>query len=359
MKAFIKASSVISPQLTYNADGFPIEIHDVVSNRLTCMEPEYKNLINPLQLRRMPRILKMGLAASQLCINRAGGVSPDGIIVGTGLGCLDNLEKFLMEVIAKNEHITSVLPFINSTHNAVAAQVAMLLKNHNYNITYCHRGFSFESALQDSLMLLQEQRAHHVLVGGIDECTNDFVHLHSYLGQWKDPVNNLNLLAVNSQGTIAGEGSAFFMLSDTSPAGNYCVALEGVHTFLTSSTTDHKDIAKEIAWFLKNNHIEKQDIEGVMLGLNGDNRYDSTYYGLLESYFDQRTDILYYKHLCGEYYTSVSFALWLASVVLLNQVVPDVISFQHRSHASLKNLLIYNQLKNTEHSLILLSYGRF
>ena len=62
------------------------------------------------------------------------------------LGCLDNLEKFLMEVINNNEHVTSVLPFINSTHNAVAAQISMLLKNHNYNVTYCHRGFSFESA---------------------------------------------------------------------------------------------------------------------------------------------------------------------------------------------------------------------
>ena len=103
------------------------------------------------------------------------------------LGCLHNLEQFLTEMLNNNEHITSVLPFINSTHNAVASQIAMMLKNHNYNMTYCHRGFSFESALQDALMHLEEKQAEHVLVGGIDECTDDFMHLYGYLDYWKPP----------------------------------------------------------------------------------------------------------------------------------------------------------------------------
>ena len=359
MKTIIKASSVISPQHTLNAEGFPQELHVGISNRLTCIEPDYRNLINPLQLRRMPRILKMGLATSQLCINRAGGISPDGIIVGTGLGCLDNLEKFMMQVLDNSEHVTSVLPFINATHNAVAAQAAMLLKNHNYNVTYCHRGFSFESALQDALMLLAEKQANNVLVGGIDECTNDFMHLHNYLGYWKEPLNNLKLLSQKSPGTIAGEGSAFFILTAESSTGNHQVAIEAVHTFFTASEPKPAEIEKEIDLFLQSIQAEKRDIDGVLLGLNGDNRYDNSYYALLSGYFSQGTDFMYYKHLCGEYYTSSAFALWLGSVILNNQQVPDVIRLNKGSHASLKNLLIYNQIKNAEHSLIFLNYGRF
>jgi 3-oxoacyl-[acyl-carrier-protein] synthase II len=360
MRAVIKAGSVISPQHTHNADDFPKEIHEGISNRLTCIEPEYRNIINPIQLRRMPRILKMGLTTAQLCINRAGGISPDGIIVGTGLGCLDNLEKFMMEVLENNEHVTSVLPFINSTHNAVAAQVAMLLKNHNYNVTYCHRGFSFESALQDAIMLLEEKQSRNILVGGIDECTNDFMHLHNYLGYWKEPLNNLKLISEKSPGTIAGEGSAFFVLTNEPVTGNHRgVAIEDVHTFFTPSEPNPAEIEKEIDLFLQSIHTDKQDIDGVMLGLNGDNRYDKIYYSLLNEYFSQDTDFMYYKHLCGEYYTSGAFALWLGSVILGNKQIPDVIRLNKGSHTSMKNLLIYNQIRNAEHSLIFLNYERF
>ncbi|MBN1144068.1 MAG: beta-ketoacyl synthase chain length factor [Bacteroidales bacterium] len=358
MPAFIKSSCVISPQHTHHAEGFPAEMKEVVANRLSCEEPDYKSLINPLQLRRMPRILKMGLAASQLCINRAGGVSPDGIVVGTGLGCLDNLEKFLLEVLDNNEHVTSVLPFINSTHNAVAAQIAMLLKNHNYNVTYCHRAFSFESALLDALMLLQEKQAHHVLVGGIDECTSDFVHLHSYLGQWKEPLSNFQLLSGKSPGTIAGEGSAFFMISDEVSGGGNDVNIAGIHTFLTSAPADMTDVVRESDLFLEQYGLRKQDMDTVLLGLNGDSRNDGLYHQLMEHYFDSNAQFLYYKHLCGEYYTSSAFALWLASAIMQSRSIPDVVSFNSRSSQSPENLLIYNLHHNTEHSLILLRYGR-
>lgn len=358
MRAIIKSSCVISPQHTHHAEGFPAAIKEVVSNRLFCEEPDYKSLINPLQLRRMPRILKMGLAASQLCINRAGGANPDGIIVGTGLGCLDNLEKFLLEVLDNNEHVTSVLPFINSTHNAVAAQIAMLLKNHNYNVTYCHRAFSFESALLDALMLLQEKQAHHVLVGGIDECTSDFVHLHNYLDRWKEPVSNLQLLSGKSQGTIAGEGAAFFMISDEAGGSHDGINVAGIHTFLTAAPADLTDVVRETDIFLEKSGLRNQDIDTVLLGMNGDSGSDNIYHQLMEQYFNDTSSFLYYKHLCGEYYTSSAFALWLALAILKNRNVPDVVTYKCRSTQSPENLLIYNQHHNTEHSLILLNYGR-
>jgi 3-oxoacyl-[acyl-carrier-protein] synthase II len=358
MKAAIKASSVISPQPTYLSGGFPEEIREYVSDRLFCVEPDYKDLIHPLQLRRMPRILKMGLASAQLCINRAGNVSPDAIIVGTGLGCLDNLEKFLLEVLRHNEHVTSVLPFINSTHNAVAAQVAMLLKNHNYNITYCHRGFSFESALQDALMHFEENKVRNILIGGIDECTNDFVKLHDYLDYWKEPTSNLQLFAGNSPGTIAGEGSAFFMLTGEPGADEDAVIVEGCHTFFTPEAPDINEVKKELDEFLKTTGVPLSRIDGVMFGLNGDNQFDSLYYGLQNDYFTHVPAFMGYKHLCGEYYTASAFAFWLGTVILQSGSIPDIVKLTGSTPKPLKNILLYNHFRNTEHSMIFLSYGR-
>ncbi|HEX2395676.1 MAG TPA: beta-ketoacyl synthase chain length factor [Bacteroidales bacterium] len=355
MGIYIRSSGLISPQHTHNATEFPLQIYNGVSNRLSCIEPDYKTLINPILLRRMPRILKMGLASAQLCISRSGCINPDGIIVGTGLGCLDNLEKFLMDVLENNEHVTTVLPFINSTHNAVAAQISMLLKNQKYNTTYCHRSFSFETAVLDAMMIIEEDSGKKVLVGGIDECTPDFILLHSYLNAWKKPLNNLALLSQKTSGTIAGEGSGFFMVSGERGEDRNAVSIEGVHTFLTSETAETTEIWSHIDSFLDDHSIRLKDIDAVVLGINGDFRNDLKYYDLAKSCFPDQ-DKLYYKHLCGEYYTSGAFAVWLCSVILGNKVIPDILKLYPAQHSLLKTILIYNQVNNTEHSLICMKH---
>jgi 3-oxoacyl-[acyl-carrier-protein] synthase II len=357
MKAYITATGSISPQETRQGMNFPEPLTEVVSDRLTYIEPDYRGLINPLQLRRMPRILKMGLGSAQLCINRSGGLNPDAIIVGTGLGCLENLEKFLLEVLESHEHITSVLPFINSTHNAVAAHIAMLLHNHGYNLTYCHRGLSFESALDDALMLIEEKKASHVLVGGIDECTADFMHLHSYLGYWKKPTPNLKLLDAKSTGTLAGEGATFFMLSAI-PTRSQQVAVEGVHTFLAAEDGGMQDIIRETDAFLQAQHTGKEEVELLLTGMNGDSNFDFLYAGLKDQYFPSSTGMAYYKHLCGEYYTSSAFALWLASMILSSQAIPSVVQLVAPAQKQINKILIYNHFRNREHALILLSHGK-
>jgi 3-oxoacyl-[acyl-carrier-protein] synthase II len=354
MKAVIAATGIISPQHTHDATDFPAHVETFMTNRLTCMEPDYRNLINPMLLRRMPRILKMGLASSQLCINRSGNLVPDAIIVGTGLGCLNNLEQFLTEMLNNNEHITSVLPFIHSTHNAVASQVAMMLKNHNYNMTYCHRGFSFESALQDALMQIEEKQAEHVLVGGIDECTSDFMHLHGYLDYWKPPVDSLGLLENKNPGTIAGEGSSFFMLSGRSGNNNDPV-LCGVYTFLTPADAPAERIESEIENFLQDMGITKENLDLVLLGMNGDFPFDAIYRRLRKSFFTAGTGCAVYKPLCGEFYTSSAFALWLASVIIRRQTIPHPVCISPATGNRIQNILVYNHLRNVEHSLMLVA----
>jgi len=352
MQAYITSISNISPQPTFDLDTFPGEVVGQESKFLACIEPDYRNFINPIQLRRMPRILKMALASSQMCINHSPVASPDGIIVGTGLGCLENLEKFLLSIIEDNEHVLSVLPFINSTHNAVAAQIAMLLKNHSYNTTYCHRGFSFESALTDAMMLLEDNEANHVLVGGIDECTPNFVFLHNYLGYWKDPVDNLQLLRYKTSGTIAGEGSAFFMLSNK-PTDTTYAKLQSVSTGF--ALENKEEVIAQLDLLLQNAGLAIADLDLVIFGMNGDIYFDDIYHQLQNSYFDSSSVYGYYKHLCGDYYTSTAFALWLVSIIIRNQSVPAVVRLNAANRKKIRHVLIYNHIRNKEHSMILVS----
>jgi hypothetical protein len=204
-------------------------------------------------------------------------------------------------------------------------------------------------------MLINEKKANHVLVGGIDECTDDFMLLHSYLDDWKQPVNNLGLLKERSNGTIAGEGSSFFMLSGES--SHEGAVIEAVRTFLTPENASTETILHEINLFLKDTNVPEKEIDGILFGLNGDIREDRIYYELMSGLFSDKMH-MYYKHLCGEYYTSSAFALWIGSQILEERKVPEVLVLNNSNKKILNNILIYNQIKNSEHSLIYLRHGR-
>ncbi len=359
MGAWINSYGVISPQRTFDTETFPSLTATAAGIRLSCIEPDYRSLMDPQQLRRMPRILKMGLAAARLCLARTPGINPGAIVVGTGLGCLDNLEKFLTDMLTTGEHVRSVLPFINSTHNAVAAQIAMMLGNVGYNLTYSHRSLSFESALQDALMLVREKKDQHVLAGGIDECTDDYMRLHATLGYWKEPLNGMDLFATRTPGTIAGEGSAFFLLSSRQMHADDCL-LRDVHTFLAADEHEaDRRLGEQCLLFLKRNGMSHEDIGLVVAGMNGDSHFDETYRRLTEGTFKGSVPVAAYKHLCGEYYTSSSFALWMAGRILASRHLPDAVRI--RSHNDIdpgrpiRNILLYNHFRNEEHALMLVS----
>jgi len=352
MGAFITSSACISPQNTINTSVFPSELVQYSTNQLHCIEPNYRDYINPLQLRRMSKVLKMGLGAAMMCQKQNNSLNPDAILVGTALGCSDDLEKFLFSVTNNKEQSLSPTTFIQSTHNMVAAQIAVVLKNHNYNMTYCHRGFSFEEALIDAMMLIKEGQANTILLGGVDEMTPNNYKFFNYLDYWKkEPISNLQLLNFNNAGTIAGEGACFFNISAKNDANNSYI--NDVSIFYKPQNIN--EIEEHISLFLKNNNINKDSLNLVLLGLNGDFNLDANYHQLMQHYFSKNTSFAYYKHLCGEYATSSSFALWLANCILQNKHVPEVIKINKTENNKIDNILIYNHYLNNNHSLMLIS----
>ncbi len=107
-----------------------------------------------------------------------------------------------------------------------------MLKCHNYNNTFVHRGFSFESALLDAITLVNDGEANDVLVGGVDEITNASHTILSRFGLYRnEPVSNTQIFENPGKGTIDGEGASFFLLSKQSSAKDYA-QLKGLLQFL-------------------------------------------------------------------------------------------------------------------------------
>jgi len=352
MPAFINGIGLISPQKTVETTDFLAEIMEYDADYLKCIEPpSYKQYIDPIQSRRMSRMIKMGIASAKMCLDDSGCVMPDGIITGTGLGSVEDTEKILGTIHLEQPFLNPT-PFMQSTYNTISSQIAIQLKCHNYNSTYVHRTFSFESCLQDALLQIAEGTAKDMLAGGIDEMTLIHLSITRRPGHWKNaPVNNLEMLKWNSPGSLAGEGASFFLLSAVKTDKTYAT-IRDVKTLY--KPTNPGEIKQRVTSMLSASGLVISDIDQVLLGINGDNRNDYIYYDFAKTLFPS-TPLSYYKHLCGEYHTASGFALWLAANILKRQTIPEIIRLNDFHREPVKNILIYNQYYNVNHSFILVS----
>src|SRR5580692_8036446 len=130
MSIYIQAISAISPQNTFGAHPFLAERVEYTGDRLTCKEPDYATIIDPKQIRRMSRIIRMGVATASACLKEVGISNPDAIVTGTAYGCLADTGVFLSAIIEQGEELLSPTAFIQSTHNTVGGQIALMLQCH-------------------------------------------------------------------------------------------------------------------------------------------------------------------------------------------------------------------------------------
>lgn len=352
MDVYIKGIGNISPQNTIDSNIFLDDIVNHDAGFLTSIAPNYKEFINPIQLRRMSKLIKMGISASKLCLKDAGIENPGAIITGTGLGLVGDTEKFLNQVLDYNEEFLAPTAFIQSTHNTISGQVAIALQCFNYNNTYSHRGFSFESALLDGMLLIKDKDAENVLVGGFDEITPEH---HSIVKKTRwvknETIKSLELLKHKTQGTIVGEGVGFFSL--TGEKENTYAKIKDIKTIYKPETKE--EIEAKISQFLNENDLTKDDIDLVVLGINGNVDTDDIYYHLADNYFD--TNYAYFKHLSGDYHTVGTFALWFAANTIKHQKVPEVARFRKENFTErpIKNVLVYNHFREVDHSIFLLT----
>jgi 3-oxoacyl-(acyl-carrier-protein) synthase len=352
MKAYINGMGIVSPQKTLDEKGFLDEVQSYNSNCLRCIEPSYKDFLNPALARRMGRIIKMSIAASSVCLKDAGITSPDAIMTGTALGCHEDTEKFLLSIIDNEEQFLTPTSFIQSTHNTVSAQIALQLKCMNYNFTFVHKGFSFESAVLDGLMTLAEGEAKNVLVGGHDEMTDRHFVITSRIGYWKkESLPTEKILESNTEGAVSGEGSSFFVLGAEKQENSYAL-LRGLR--MIYKPENQAEIDSKIEELLSENGLTAADVDVVLYGINGDSRFDKVYEPLRNGLLKNST-ACWFKHLCGEYQTSSSFAMWAAARILKEGRVPESLLLDKAPTGRPRHVLIYNTFMDADHAVFLLS----
>lgn len=346
---YINGTGCISTQNTFETEFLSEVTINTADNVVYANQPSYKEFIAPAASRRMAKGVKMGIAASSKALKEANVAMPDAIIIGTGMGCVEDSEKFLKSILDNKEEFLTPTSFIQSTHNTVGGQIALGLQCKGYNFTYVNGAVSFEMALLDAKMQIENNEAESILVGGIDETGSYTLSLHKLINLVKSEADApYSVLNSNSKGIVHSEGAGFFVLENEKKESSYA----SVEAVAMQSALNTGEVSEFINNFLEANDLKISDIDAIVLGNNGDAEFDD-YYDVANSLFKD-TPQVYYKHLSGEYNTASAFGFWMAANIIKEQRIPEIVSMNDMKNGSYARILLYNQFRGKDHSLIIL-----
>lgn len=349
---YLNGIGIISPQKTFDTDVFLTDIAQYDTNVLKSITPDFKAYINPVQMRRLSRMLRIGLSAAMICLRDSKVVMPDGIITATGYGFLDETAKFLKEVLEQGEKQLTPTYFMQSTSNALAGLVALTIKCMGYNNTYASKGYAFENALNDVMMQLNDNPYLNFLIGSYDEAAEVQYNASIRASHFKtEYINSLSLFDTRTKGSIQGEGSAFFMVSGKPSDATWCTIRDMEMVYRPAPN----ELQPALKNFLIANDITPGEIDVVVSGASGDMDHDAVITSLIDGNLNQSLQTRF-KHLCGEYTTATAFGLWLGASMLKRQEVPAIAKTNENSQpAQLENVLIINQYMGKSFTFVLLN----
>lgn len=285
------------------------------------IEPDTKGLILPAEARRMSKILKRTVCTSITALNHSSIREPQAIVTGTGMGCIENSEKFLVDLCTYGENCLKPTLFMQSTHNTISSLVAIILKCHGYNNTYSHKGISFESALLDAWIQMRGGMISNALVGSHDEVT---------------PFMNLVMRRTHPEYTFVSEASMAAVLTTSPSDQNLCEVAE-VRLFHRPRL---EDVAEAIG-----------DSPALMLGVNGHELTDTPYLSLL-SLLPHSPLLLHYKPLFGDNFSASALGFYAACKLLATGSLPSHMLYRPTEQPLPDEITLLNHCDGTVWSLV-------
>lgn len=324
-RCYILSATQVSCQIPLCEDWMTTpQPHD--STYARAIEPDSREFIVPSEARRMSRILKRAICSSVTALNKAQIKQPDAIVTGTGMGCMENSEKFLTDMCHQGEHCLKPTLFMQSTHNTISSQIAITLKCHGYNNTYSHKGLSFESALLDAWLQIKTGSIQTALVGSHDEVT---------------PFSAPIIQRINPLFGFISEASVSMVLSsDGKGVKPLCEIISVVLLY-----------KPELQEIIDSLGIGKDSV--LMMGINGNEANDEPYLEVLES-LSCAVPVISYKPIFGENFSSPAIAIYAGANILSAQRIPEFMfnSELQRNVGAIKEIVIVNHSDKTVWSIV-------
>lgn len=320
------------------SDSWMKECYQYEGGYVKSIDPEYKKYFPISKIRRLGKILRRALLISKELVGENAD-DIDGILFGTGLGCVSSTDKILLDMSLNGESVSHPTDFMLSTHNTIASTVAIYLGINGYNSTYSDNGISFENALIDALLLLEKGECKNLLVGVFDELTDNFYTL----------VSKSKVLGDIS--TYYSEVAMGFKLSSIK-TDNSRVELKGVKTLYKPNK---EKLIISLNQLLKDNKYSLNNVDALIFGYNGDDSLEKEYNDIALKLFP-KVSILHYKHIFGEGFSASAMGIYVGAVCLSNNNIPEILYKKKiKEVLNPKVIIVLNIFNNKNYSLTLLS----
>ncbi len=302
-------------------------------------DPSFREWLNPIESRRLGILLKRAQTLAAVIAGKTGVTNPDAIMVGTGLGCMENTEKLLNTLCTNGEQMFSPTLFMQSTHNTIASLLAINSKNNGYNITYANKDVSFDIALYDAWMQFILGRINSAIVGGFDELTPAYFTLLERIGYMGGGMKG-----------PGGEAACMVQLSTDAKA-----ALCELLSMRIMYKPELDDIRSMMDKMLTEADLDMNDISAVLTGVNGNEENDSVYSAVIPQLFPS-VPTLRYKHLFGTSYTASAYSVYVAAQCLSKGFIPDCLHYGEAECRDIrpKVMVLINQSDRKHYSIIIL-----
>ena len=282
IRVYIKAATQISMQQPLSEEWMTTPVEHT-EPYVRSLDPNFRDWLNPLESRRMGKILKRALVTAQKVMHDSGVQQPDAVITGTGLGCIENTELFLDQLCREGEEMLKPTYFMQSTHNTISSLISIHDHLHGYNTTYSHKSVSFDSALLDAFTQLRLGDIRTALVTGNDEMTPSYFNILQRAGY------------VGQPGQVAAGETSVAMMLTTDPADALCEI-------------------EEVSMSVRGVQQPLAPADLLVLGTNGVPQNDQLYREVAQQMPGVET--FEYKRLFGESYTVSGLGIYAAAHLL-------------------------------------------
>ncbi len=276
-KALLENVSGVGPITLYDASRHKVKIAGEVKN----FDPG--NYIDAKAATRMDRFTQMACVAAAEAVKDSGldftkeDTSRCGVLVGTGIGGITEIEEQKERLMAKGPDRVSPFLIPKLMANAAAAQVSILhrLRGPNYCIvTACAAG---ANSLGSALRTIQYGEADIMLSGGTEAAVTPlgmagFANMGAMTARNDDPEGASRPFDKERNGFVLGEGAGIVVLEELEHAkargariyaefSGYGLSGDGFH--ITAPCEDGDGGIRAMALCLKDANLQPQDIDYI------------------------------------------------------------------------------------------------
>ena len=306
IRVYIKAATQISMQQPLSEAWMTAPVEHT-EPYVRSLDPNFRDWLNPLESRRMGKILKRALVTAQKVMHDSGVQQPDAVITGTGLGCIENTELFLDQLCREGEEMLKPTYFMQSTHNTISSLISIHDHLHGYNTTYSHKSVSFDSALLDAFTQLRLGDIQTALVTGNDEMTPSYFSILQRAGY------------VGQPGQVAAGETSVAMMLTTDPADALCEI-------------------EEVSMSVRGVQQPFAPADLLVLGTNGVPQNDQLYREVAQQMPGVET--FEYKRLFGESYTVSGLGVYAAAHLLSQGRAGRVLFVNHSDNLNVTSVTL-------------------